>query len=259
MSNLPSPDQPIYRPASTSSAPIIILLVLLACSVPTIGILAGLLLPAIQQAREAARRMSCSSNIRQLGIALLNYESAYKSFPPAYTVDSQGNKLHSWRTLILPFVEQTALYEKIDLSKPWDDPVNAFALSQPIPIYSCPSTPVLIDRIGYTTYKVIVDSSSIFPGSTGRKLAEITDGTSNTVLVIETDLQSAVHWMDPSDASMAEYMSIGSSPQNKTAHFGGAHVLMSDCSVRFLSDQTDPVTKEAMATAAGKEVINNFE
>ncbi len=76
--------------------------VFLVCS----GILAGLLLPAVQAAREAARRVQCSNNLKQIGLALHNYNAAYKSLPPPYTVDANGQKLHSWRTLILPFIEQ---------------------------------------------------------------------------------------------------------------------------------------------------------
>ncbi len=254
MSNLPTSDQPVYRPASTTSSPVIIVLVvLLACSVPTIGILAGLLLPAIQQAREAARRMSCCNNIRQIGLGLLNYESAYKRLPPAYTVDEQGNKLHSWRTLILPFIEQQALYSQIDLSKPWNDPVNAFAMEASIPGYACPSTP---NAKNMTTYKVIVDQKCAFPGEVGRLLRDVTDGTSNTVLVFESDMQSAVHWMEPEDASLREYLNNGKTSGTKTSHFKGFHVLLMDCSVRFIPIEIDAATNEAMATANGGEIIS---
>ena len=93
---------------------------MLAC----IGILVGLLLPAVQAAREAARRMQCSNNMKQIALAMHNYEAVYKAFPPAYTTDANGQPLHSWRTLLLPYMEQQALYSQIDLNKPWDDPVN---------------------------------------------------------------------------------------------------------------------------------------
>ena len=92
---------------------------------------AGLLLPAVQAAREAARRMSCSNNIKQIGLAMQNYHTAYGTLPPAYTVDAQGRPLHSWRTLILPFIEQQALYGEIDLSKPWNDPVTTSGSLKP--------------------------------------------------------------------------------------------------------------------------------
>ena len=68
--------------------------------------------------------MQCANNLKQIALALRNYESVYHALPPAYTVDAEGKPLHSWRTLILPYLEQQALYDKIDLSKPWDDPAN---------------------------------------------------------------------------------------------------------------------------------------
>ncbi len=254
MSNLPPNERPIYVQVSKSNPTIIILIVLLVCSVPAMGILAGLLLPAIQQAREAARRMNCSSNIRQIGIALMGYEYAYKSLPPAYTVDSDGNKLHSWRTLILPFLEQQALYSQIDLTKPWNDPVNARFTETAIPTYSCPSLPIAKNQ---TTYKVVVDLRSAFPGANGRLLSEIKDGTSNTLLVFESDIGSAVHWMEPEDSTMAEFISQGKSLQSKTAHYGGSNVLMADCAVQFISNATDAKTKESLVTADGGEPRTN--
>ena len=75
--------------------------------------------------RPAARRAQCTNNLKQIGLALHEYVQEYDALPPAFTVDAQGRPLHSWRTLILPFLEQEALYKTIDLSKPWNDPANA--------------------------------------------------------------------------------------------------------------------------------------
>ncbi len=90
-----------------------------------LALLIAFLLPATRSSRGAARRAQCTNNLKQIALALHNYEQAYKSFPPAYTVDANGRPLHSWRTLILPFLEQESLYRAIDLSKPWNDPANA--------------------------------------------------------------------------------------------------------------------------------------
>ena len=82
-----------------------------------IGILVGLLLPAVQAAREAARRMQCSNNLKQIGLALHNYESSYKRFPAGNIVRIVGSTLSgdgwTWGSRILPFVEQTALYNRV--------------------------------------------------------------------------------------------------------------------------------------------------
>ena len=93
----------------------------------TIVLLIALLLPAVRTAGPAARRAQCTNNLKQIALALHNYEQEHKALPPAYTVDATGRPLHSWRTLILPYLEQESLYRSIDLSKPWDDRSNAKA------------------------------------------------------------------------------------------------------------------------------------
>jgi type II secretory pathway pseudopilin PulG len=90
-----------------------------------LAVVVAMLLPSVRRARPAARRSQCKNNLKQIGLALYNYEADYHAFPPAYTVDADGKPLHSWRTLILPYLDQQPLYARIDLSKPWDDPANA--------------------------------------------------------------------------------------------------------------------------------------
>ena len=80
------------------------------------------------------------SNLHQISIALQLYAAAHGGLPPAYTTDADGKPLHSWRTLILPYLEHQQLYESIDLAKPWDDPANAEACKAALSVYQCPST-----------------------------------------------------------------------------------------------------------------------
>ena len=89
-----------------------------------IVVLIALMLPAMRSAREPARRTQCRYNLKQIGLALHEYEQAFGVLPPAYTVDAEGKRLQSWRVLILPYLDQAALYKLIDLTKPWDDPVR---------------------------------------------------------------------------------------------------------------------------------------
>src|SRR5436190_7601184 len=85
-----------------------------------LGLLVALLLPAMRfGTREAARRMQCSNHLKQIGLALQNYHDEYKSLPPAYIADTEGKPMHSWRVLILPFMEQKPLYDKYDFNEPW--------------------------------------------------------------------------------------------------------------------------------------------
>ncbi len=204
------------------------------------GILAALLVPAVQAAREAARRVQCSNNLKQIAIAMHLYHDVYQSFPPAYTVDENGNRLHSWRTLILPFLEQQALYDQIDLSKPWDDPANAVVGETRIDVYACPSVPLQNE----TTYQVVVDPASMFPGATSVSMDDVVDGTSNTLLVVEVPPPSAVPWMSPQDMDMAAYMNaVGTSP-----HPGGTNIALADGAVQFAEPWTDSQKKRALVT-----------
>ena len=224
----------------------IILAVVFGCLVLCGGMLAALLIPAVQAASEAARRMQCSNNLKQIALALHNYNSANGSMPPAYTVDSDGNRLHSWRTLLLPYMEQSALYNQIDFSKPWDDPINVHLTSLDITVFRCPSSKI---APGMTTYQIVDDPSSAFPGSTPLKFTDIKDGLSNTLFAIESDEQDAVHWAEPKDQSMQIYMSTV-----RSSHSGGRNTAFMDGSVRFISEQTDSGFSKALVTAGGGEV-----
>src|SRR5436309_470327 len=121
-----------------------------------IAVLIGLLLPAVQKVREAANRMKCQNNLKQLGLALHNYESGNGHFPPAYVrtsgkqsgsaysvlyPDGNWNGLYGWAwgTLLLPYVEQDNLYKTLRLDLPCWAPENASLVKTKLPIFLCPS------------------------------------------------------------------------------------------------------------------------
>ena len=116
-------------------------LVELLVVIAIIGILVGLLLPAVQAAREAARRMSCSSNARQLGLALMNYERAYKRLPPSRISTNNPVFQVSWPAMILPMIEQGPNFTRYNFNLPWYAPVNDVVTTTQIPIMICPSSP----------------------------------------------------------------------------------------------------------------------
>ncbi|MEZ6119345.1 MAG: DUF1559 domain-containing protein [Pirellulaceae bacterium] len=107
--------------------------------VGVVMLLIVLLLPFRRNIRPTVRRIECGENMQEISMALINYETVHGTLPPAFTVDENGNRLHSWRTLILPFLEEQALYDSIDLTKPWDHPDNAAAYETRVPIFECPS------------------------------------------------------------------------------------------------------------------------
>jgi len=125
-------------------------LVELLVVIAIIGILVGLLLPAVQAAREAARRMACSNNIRQLELAFHNHHSALKFFPSNVRPSAVSTVRVRWATHILPYIEQSSLYQKIDLTKNWSDitpnggvggPINYDLFGARISLFECPSNP----------------------------------------------------------------------------------------------------------------------
>ena len=115
-----------------------------------IAILASLLLPAVQQAREAARKTQCRNNLKQIALAHLNYESTFNCFPPRTIYDAAGNKLTNSFTLVLPFMEEADTYAQFNVFAAWCDNVNSnnFAVSKlPIKTFICPSAPGIGSRI----------------------------------------------------------------------------------------------------------------
>jgi len=124
-------------------------LVELLVVIAIIGVLVALLLPAVQAAREAARRSSCTNNLKQIGLAIANYQLVHKEFPPSssdtlenaldFSIDFSGETRHSWGSFILPFVEESVLEDRIDRSVHALAAKNELAASQIVPVYRCPS------------------------------------------------------------------------------------------------------------------------
>ena len=191
-------------------------LVELLVVIAIIGVLVGLLLPAVQAAREAARRIQCSNNLKQMGLSLLNYESAHRSFPaaatgPATSASAGPPMRHGWVASTLPFIEQTNVQNVYDFRVHWYDPPNANVIQIPLSVYHCPSaengrtafsrSSAYGERIAAAWDYCNVNVASSVPGYAGTanaerrqgvmesreycRLAQISDGTSNTLMVSE--------------------------------------------------------------------------
>jgi prepilin-type N-terminal cleavage/methylation domain-containing protein/prepilin-type processing-associated H-X9-DG protein len=104
-----------------------------------IGILIALLLPAVQAARSAAQRAQCLNNMKQLGLALVMYETQHKAFPPGGLDNTNNGNRMGWPALVLPYIEQTALAGKLDYKKSYLDNVNKSAAMTPVAVFLCPS------------------------------------------------------------------------------------------------------------------------
>ena len=169
-----------------------------------IAILIGMLLPSVQAVRVSPRWLSCLNNMRQCMLAILNYESANGRFPPAWQVDDNGVPMHSWRVLILPFIEEGALYSQYRFDEPWDGPNNSKLANQMPRIYQCPSVP---NSTSQTTYKLVSDPEAFFNGSECRTLVDAVDGSASTIVLVE-DSEHPINWMKPEGISIETAVEI---------------------------------------------------
>ena len=195
--------------------------------VGAVMLLIVLLLPFRRNIRPAVRRVECGENMREISTALINYETVHGRLPPAYTVDENGNRLHSWRTLILPFLENQALYDSIDLTKPWDHPDNAAAYETRVAAYECPSADA---DVCLTTYLAVVGPNCAFTGAEPSELTSESERRCQIVLV-DAPAEDAVHWMSPFDTSPEQILAYEDATLDMNHHassilvgYANAHV-----------------------------------
>ena len=213
-----------------------------------ISLLIALCMPATRSARGPARLSQCRNNLKQIGLALHNYHDAYGSFPPAYTVDAKGRPLHSWRTLILPYLDAGPLYQQIDLSKPWDDPANLKAGQERFYSLDCPAANV---PPGRTVYLAMVTSSSLLRTGQSCRMRDVSSDVAKTLMVVEVDADHAVPWMSPQDADEALLLSLG--PQSKLSHPGRILLLNVDGSIESLDVDAPAEDRRSRISVARKE------
>jgi Protein of unknown function (DUF1559) len=208
--------------------------------------LTALLPPLVSRTEEAARRTTSMNRLKQIGLAMHNYHDINKSFPPAAKC-KDGKRLLSWRVLILPLVEQQKLYEQFHLDEPWDSDHNRKLIPRMPEVYhSSLSLPA-----GKTTFLGIAGQSGMFPGCQGLRIRDVTDGTSNTIFVVDADDARAVDWTKPEDLTPDPERPL----DGLLGHFpDGFLALFVDASVRFIPKTVSPKTVKALFTRNGGEV-----
>ncbi|MBN1911469.1 MAG: DUF1559 domain-containing protein [Pirellulales bacterium] len=278
------------RRAKHAGMTLIELLVVIAI----VGILIALLLPAVQAARESARRVRCLNNLKQISLGLACYHGNHRSFPPGCTdrypkPTVPKARLIAWSTLLLPYIEQSALFDQIDLSVPYYDPVNGAANRHVIATYLCPSTSRVLDgRVGHTTGDCngngqddpgdnwgCIDYGGMFGHKVPDEMAtnngvmihergipgdEVTDGLSQTIIVAE---DSGRGWKTFGEWANGEnifdqHTSINTVQDNEiwSDHPEGAHAAFCDGSVRFLANQTCEDVLRAICTRDRGDIVD---
>ena len=183
--------------------------------------LIGLLLSAVPSGCTATRRSECANNLMQIALALHQYEQANGCFPPAYVADNSGKPMHSWRTLILPNLDLSNLYDLFKLSEPWDGPNNKKPRTVPIPIYVCPSDPAVRQPAAVrTSYVAVVGPNTAWAGDKPRKLTDFGKHASTTIMLVEVT-NSGIDWAEPKDLSLDSI--TAADDKSNTPTFTGTH------------------------------------
>lgn len=167
---------------------------------------------------ESDEGIAAMASLRKIGLAILDYHREHGHFPPPFTRDAAGAKLHSWRSLVLPYLERDDLFAQIDFEQPWNADINRAVLASRPEEYRSPDCPAY-----HTRLFAIVGDGTVWPPAGQRKSSDIKSGTSYTVMAVHSS-QATVAWMEPSDldveATVAEYAARG----NLLAVFVDGHV-----------------------------------
>lgn len=235
---------------------LIILGVILVFGVLICGVLAALLIPAVGVARDAAKRMQDSNNLKQIALAVHNYESTYKRMPAPAAINSKGEKVWSWSVSLLPYCEQVQTYSQVNFMdmQPWDAPGNS-ALQGPAPAYlqSIRANLPPGSRDGnvfiISAPNKVQRGNPVFIDGMYTNFADIHDGLSNTILAIML-VKHSVPWASPQTLTADEaYQLI----QKEDKYF---QVAICDGSVISLPVTIDKPTFDALVTRDGGEAVD---
>jgi hypothetical protein len=179
-----------------------------------------ILFPAISTPSEYYWRSGCGRNLRMIAQALQMHVESQLSLPAAVQRDDAGAPLHSWRTQLLPFIEQRAAYEGLQFHEPWNSSANArITTTTSIDLFVCSSNS-MTNGSPATNYFAIVGPQTAWPRNRGRQLKEITDGLEETILLIESAGRS-VTWAEPRDLSFDEALALLTKSSSSAGHIGG--------------------------------------
>jgi hypothetical protein len=208
-------------------------------------IMIALLLPAVQAAREAARRNVSMNNLKQMMIAEQNALDTGGAFPA--TGDKTKSQL-SWRVRILPFIEEEALYKKFRLDEPWDSENNRALIGQMPQLFESPGVDL---PAGKTCYLAVTGPGTAFDdGTKGPTVRDFTDGLSRTVVVVEADPDQAVEWTKPDDWQFdPTKLRHGLGKLRRSGFLAG----FADASIAFIHNDESDKAVHAMMTRAGGE------
>jgi prepilin-type processing-associated H-X9-DG protein len=247
------PDEPVPKRRAWSRGRV-------AGWVGVVGIMGMAILPlalVVVNAVRESRRERCAALLKQIGVAFHEYHSTHEHFPAPWLAGRDGKPLLSWRVALLPHLGYRSLYERFHLDERWDSPHNRALLSEMPWEFACPGGPRR--DAGQTGYLAVVgpisefgNSNTAFQPNRGVEIREMTDGTSNTVLVLETDV--LVPWTKPDDLRWEQ---DGPLPKLASPHAGGANILFADGMAKFVKATITPEIFLGILTMNGGEVLSS--
>ncbi len=208
---------------------------------------------AVSSARAAARRAQSVNNLKQIGLACFNYQSANNNFPAAVLRGGKDKSIpYSWRVAILPYIEQQELYNQYNFDEPWDGPNNRKLIDKMPVIYAHPGADGSPSSRSHTTYFVFTGPSTAVGAGDEPQIQKITDGTSNTIMAVEAKRE--IPWTKPED--------IPFDPKAPLPGLGGFtpdgfNALFADGSVRYIKKSINPSVLKALITRDGGEVVSS--
>ncbi len=201
-----------------------------------------------QEKDDDKARAVASRSLREIGLAMHNYHAMNNCFPPAFVQSEDGKPLLSWRVLILPLLGHEQLYKEFHLNESWDSPHNKPLLAKMPKTYAPGASAKAADS---TLFKIFVGSGALFEaGGTAASLADVTDGTSNTLMAVQSS--DPVPWTKPEEISFDPAKPL---PKLAGPLKGGVLALLADGSTRFISDRAKPELVKCAVTRAGGEVM----
>jgi hypothetical protein len=210
-------------------------------------VIAGLM----QKVRADLVRGESRNQLRQIGLALWSYHDVHKQFPAAASYDKGGKPLLSWRVHLLPFLDQEALYKEFRLDEPWDSDHNKKLIARMPAVYRSSEDPKVI-AAGKTSYLAPLGEATMFPGKEGVRVRDVTDGTSNTIFIVDADDAHAVEWTKPEDLPIdSKAPRKGLSKRHDETYL----TLFVDGSVHGLPAKIKDTMLYALFTRAGGEVV----
>jgi RNA polymerase sigma factor (sigma-70 family) len=198
---------------------------------------------------EDADRGRHLDNLKRLALAMHNFHGDNGQFPPAAVYSKDGKPLLSWRVLLLPYLDEQQLFKEFKLDEPWDGPNNKKLLARMPDVFASPRGKA--KGTATTVYQVFTGAGTVFPSPKASGIGDITDGTSNTIMIAEAS--EAVPWTRPADLPYDPNRPV---PKLGGLFKNGSYVAFADGSARFLKRTLDEVTLRALITANGGEIID---